>query len=190
MKLDTITKRIRLIGSYGDTGGGGTGNSLMKGLQNCDRIHTLSEYPPSTCINHGLNLTLSVPTIQCFGKGGLEKQNLLQYLHSVWNLTQQYEWEEFVMLWKSCSGKDLFVWMSQPVLTRWGYVGSAINWIIDKFEDIVKMAQAVINTQAAVSAKNSIAFAITSLTKEMLICAHIYFLKVYHNSFFIFIFNG
>ena len=93
MKIDTITKRIRLTRQHGDTGGGGTGDSIINGLQIRDRIHTLSEYLPNTCSNHGMNIILRVPTIQYFGKGGLEKRNVLQYLHSLWNLTQQYEWE-------------------------------------------------------------------------------------------------
>ena len=127
---------------------------------------------------------MSVPTIACFGTGGLEKRNVLQYLHSVWNLTQQYEWDEFLLLWDSCTGKQLKVRMPQPVLTRWEYVGQAINWVIVRFDDIAKMAQAAVNTNAAISAKNIIASAITSLTNEKLIRAHLHFLKGYHDSFF------
>ena len=88
------------------------------------------------------------------------------------------------MLWTSCTGKELTVRMPQPVLTRCEYVGAAINWVIDKVEDISKMAQAVVNTQAAISAKNIIASAITSLTEEPIIRAHIHFIKGYHDSFF------
>ena len=74
--------------------------------------------------------------------------------------------------------------MPQPVLTRWGYVGLAIEWVIVRLYPIEKMAQAVINTNAAISSKNIIASAITSLSKEVIIRAHTYFLKNYHDSFF------
>ena len=46
------------------------------------------------------------------------------------------------------------------------------------------MAQARINTNAAIGAKNIIASAIASLTKEDVIIAHMHFLKGYHDTFF------
>ena len=106
---------------------------------------------------------------------GLEKCNVLQYLHSVWNLTQQYKWDELLLVWRSYTGDVLKVRIPQPVLTQWGYVGHAINWVIDKFDNTEKMAQAVVSTNTTISTKNIIASAITSLTKENLIRAHIYF---------------
>ena len=183
-KLDLSTRRVLLAGQHGDAGGGGTGASLMEGLRLKNRINDIDEYLSSTCANHGLNLTLSVPTIKCFGTGGLEKRNILQFLHSIWNLTQQFEWDEFRLLWKSCTGELIKVRMPQPVLTRWEYVGLAIEWVIVRLDQIEKMAQAVINTNAAISSKNIIASAITSLSKEVIIRAHTYFLKSYHDSFF------
>ena len=87
-KIDSSTRQVLLTGQHGDAGGGGTGASLMGGLRVKNRIHDIDECLSSTCGNHGLNLTLSVPTTKCFGTGGLEKQNILQFLHSVWNLTQ------------------------------------------------------------------------------------------------------
>ena len=75
-KLDIKTHRFMLTGQHGDAGSGGTGNSLMKGLPNRNRIDTINEHLSSTCNNHGINLLLSVPTIICFGTGGLEKRNV------------------------------------------------------------------------------------------------------------------
>ena len=43
--------------------------------------------------------------------------------------------------------------MPQPILTLWKYTGQAITWIIVRFEAIAKMAQAAINTNAAISEK-------------------------------------
>ena len=86
-KFERTTHRFMLAGQYGDASGRGTDNSLVKGLSNRNHIDTINEYLSSTCNNHGLNLLLSVPTIKCFGTGGLEKRNACQYLHSVWNLT-------------------------------------------------------------------------------------------------------
>ena len=60
----------------------------------------------------------------------------------------------------------------------------AIDWVINKFDEIKKMAQAVINTSAGISSRNVIASAIFSLTSEPLITAHIHFLKGYHDAFF------
>ena len=74
--------------------------------------------------------------------------------------------------------------MPQLVLTRWEYVGLAIERVIVRLDQIEKMAQAVINTNAEISSKNIITSAITSLSKEVIIRAHTYFLKSYHDSFF------
>lgn len=84
-KLDTQTNRIKLTGQHVDAGGGGTGASLTEELQIRDRMYRVQEYLPSTCGNHGTNLTLTPPTIQYFGTGWLDKRNVLQFLHSVWN---------------------------------------------------------------------------------------------------------
>ena len=74
--------------------------------------------------------------------------------------------------------------MPQPVLTRWEYVGMAIDWVINKFLGIRRMAQCVINTSAAISSRNVIASAIYSLTNETLIMAHMHILKGYHDASF------
>ena len=116
-KLDSSTRRVLLTGQHGDAGCGGTDASLIEGLLVKNRIQDIDEYLSSTCGNHGLNLTLSVPVIKCFGTGGLDKRNILQFLHSVWNLTRQFEWEEFRLLWQSCTEELIKVRMPQHVLT-------------------------------------------------------------------------
>ena len=70
------------------------------------------------------------------------------------------------------------------MLTQWEYAGQAVNWKIVRFVDIAKMVQAVVNTNTVISAKNVIASAITLLTNEKIIRAHLHFLKAYHDSFF------
>ena len=72
----------------------------------------------------------------------------------------------------------------QHILTQWEYVGSAINWVINNFEDFSKMAQAYLNTNAEIVVKNIIASAIVSLAKEVIIISHAHFLKGYHDTFF------
>ena len=63
-------------------------------------------------------------------------------------------------------GKLIKIRMPQPVLTRWEYVGLAIEWVIVRLDQIGTMAQAVINTNAAILSKNIITSSITSLSKE------------------------
>ena len=74
--------------------------------------------------------------------------------------------------------------MDHPVLTKWEYVGKAIAWLIPKLDEMKKFAQAVVNTNSSISAKNQIASALTSLGNESVIHAHLLFLKAYHDSFF------
>ena len=64
-------------------------------------------------------------------------------------------------------------------------MGQVIDWVIVRFEDVSNMAQAAINTNAAILVKNVIASTIISLTNEKLIRAHMHFLKGYHDSFLV-----
>lgn len=66
-KLDIHTNRYKLAGHHGKAAsGGGAGNSLMEDLLSRNRVNTISENLSWTCNNHGLNLVLSIPTLQSF----------------------------------------------------------------------------------------------------------------------------
>ena len=75
--------------------------------------------------------------------------------------------------------------MRQPVLTRWEYVGEVIEWVIERIDGIPKFAQSVVNANASISAKNVIASAMNSLSKEKIIWARLLFIQGYHRSFFL-----
>ena len=59
------------------------------------RLKNYDEYMYTTCSLHGLNLTLSSPKNLIMGDGGLMKHNTLQYIHTAYNLAQQYNSEEW-----------------------------------------------------------------------------------------------
>lgn len=82
------------------------------------------------------NFTIICSCIKWFSTCGTEKCNICQFLHLIWNLTQQYKWAEFYMEWNFCTGVVISARMPQPVLTQWEYMSAAINWVIIKFEDI------------------------------------------------------
>ena len=185
-KLDLPDRPLVLNGQHGDAGGGGTSSSLKDWLAKKNRIidNDESEYLMTTCTLHGIQLTLSNPILSCFGSGGLEKRNILQMLHSAWNLQQQYEWFEFQQLWFYVNGSMLEERMKQPVLTRWEYIGMAAKHMLDRVEQWKKISQSIINSESTTSMKNKIASHLSSLLQEPFIIASMLFLIAYDKSFF------
>ena len=111
-----------------DAGGGGTRIDLFRKLEEVDRVKNRNEYMHPTCGLHGLNLTLSVPTVLTMGDGGLHKRNALQCLHSAYNLSLQYDSTSWGQLWTLITGEKGSQ-MKCPVMTRWECVGEGVDHI-------------------------------------------------------------
>ena len=82
-----------------DAGGGGTQTSLRDRLLKLGRVsqNKTQNYYCTTCTLHGLNLTLSVPVLECLGLGGVGSRTIMQALFLAYNLSQKYkakEWNE------------------------------------------------------------------------------------------------
>lgn len=86
--IDGLVDRILLHSQITDAGGGGTGKSFKRELENKNRIimSIYDEYLSSTCALYGINLTLKNPVKIVMGEGGLMGRNALQLMHSAYNL--------------------------------------------------------------------------------------------------------
>ena len=184
-KVDSILKRIRVSVFSSDAGGGGTGNRGMSEVINVDcAMENVQELIVVTCAIHAFQLTLSNPMIQCCGEGGLLRRNLLQMLHSAYNLQHQYEEVEWRQKWFLATGQKSKKKMVQPVLTRWEYVGQAATHLYEQWDDWLKVATCILRDEAANSAANQIVSALFSLMQETTLKAQLAFVYAYHCVFF------
>jgi hypothetical protein len=74
----------KLQGQTTDSGGGGVLDTLATALARKSLCH--SNYLVQSCSLHNLQLTIANPIKETMGEGGLDKRNLLQMLHSVYDM--------------------------------------------------------------------------------------------------------
>ena len=178
--MDAPLKKIKLSVATSDSGGGGVTFSLYKNLSIKDR--TTSDYLVGRCSIHAIQLALGNPIKKTFGEGGLLKRNMLQLLHTAYNLQNEFEDQELKRMWKDVTGEDMKK-MSAPILTRWWHVGEGARHVSTNWEDWNKLTQAIINTHNTDKACNQIASHLQSMMKEVVLQAHIEFISVYHKLF-------
>lgn len=87
---DTDTFKLR--GSSSDSGGAGTGDGLADALKARKLTHQILLIVG--CSIHCLQLQLSRPITELMGDGGLDKQNVMQMLHSAYDLQEALNWSE------------------------------------------------------------------------------------------------
>ena len=85
---------IKLQGQSTDSGGGGVLDGLHKAL--AGRNLTRPNYLVASCSLHNLQLSVANPIKQTMGEGGREKKNVMQLIHSVYDLQESMDRE----LWK------------------------------------------------------------------------------------------
>jgi len=92
-----------LHGQGTDSGGGGVLDGLADALQARNNLCVpIEDYLVANCCIHALQLQLRNAVVAVFGEGGLEKINVMQMLHSVYDLQEAIDPEEWRhMLWKS-----------------------------------------------------------------------------------------
>jgi hypothetical protein len=72
-----------------DSGGGGVLHSLQRELAKlflCARIYFIAP-----CTLHGINLIFANSVKAIFGEGGLDYRNVMQLMHSLYDLVGRYE---------------------------------------------------------------------------------------------------
>ena len=91
--LQKLHSVLKLAGQLTDSGGGGVLEDLGRALK--DRNLCEDFYAVANCTLHAIQLALSNPVKAAFMEGGLEKRNMMQMLHTVYDLQQCMEWQVF-----------------------------------------------------------------------------------------------
>ena len=177
--------RVKFTGQGTDAGGGGKRGDLVQQLTIIvDRIKNLPEYIWTTCVLHGLNLCLSSPTTMTMDDGGLLKQIALQLLHSVYNLSQQYDFKAWADIWTLLTGTKSEN-VKFPIMTRWECVCEAVENVTKYCEEWQLVTKSIIDTEKNGSTKHTITSHLFSLMNEKVILSHLYFLRGYGQSWWL-----
>jgi hypothetical protein len=186
-----------LWGQCTDSGGGGTGKSFFKALQDERLTVNPEQYMTSYCTLHCLQLTLAVPAKTILGEGGMTgkglfRENSLQLLHGLYNLQDNHEKLEWKTIWKCAAVRIRGVQVSEddaipiipcPITTRWWTVGSAAVFLINHWDIIEGVVQGVINRLKTQKKENQIASGVQSLMAEPVIKSDTYLLSAFHKYF-------
>jgi hypothetical protein len=192
--VDVLTE---LGGQSTDSGGGGTLHSLKEGLQSHEYV-SLYLYFVLPCTIHAWQRALQNGMESVFGVGGLGTRNLLQLVHSCYDLQQCFPGDELDAMWtlileKAVGGTEGEASdhdqenpnrMSAAVLTRWWYVNTAVVHLLENWESWREMAQKCLNASTSSTKLGKIASSILSLMAEPKIRADAEFVKAVSLSFF------
>ena len=176
--FDTDDHRFVLSNDGTDAGGGWTRMDFGLKLSEIGRVRNIEEYLASTCILHGINLTLASPTLLTMGEGALLRCNLGQVLHTAYNLSRQYGRDEWEQLWEKTT-TNACEHIPCPVMTRWECVGDAAENVRGKMTDWKKMAHHIVQAEKTGTAKHTIASYLYSYFKEKMLIGHLHSLCAY-----------
>jgi hypothetical protein len=174
-----------------DSGGGGTLYSLKEGLLTLNWVSDYL-YFVLPCTIHAWQRALQNAMEGVFGLGGLGSRNLLQLVHSCYDLQQCFPGLELSAMWRIALGeagdegsdRDTPNRMSAAVLTRWWYVNTAVVHLLENWDAWQEMAQTCRNANKSDTKVSKIASSILSLMKEPKLRADAEFVKAISLSLF------
>ena len=178
-----------------DSGGGGTGLSFHRTLQNQGITTNDANYLVGYCTLHCIQLTLSTPVKHVLGEDGTDnsgqyRQNAMQLLHGIYNLQKHHEREEWKIIWRkaeilldSPAIDNGSMTVPCPILTRWWTVGVAAEFAIKNWQTILCICKGVIKRDLTTKASNKIASATEALLKTQQIKSDVHLLSAYHTYF-------
>ena len=172
---------MKVQGGMTDPGGGGVGEGLKCELIIKNRAN--DTYISGTCSIHALLVALSVPIIKLMGDGGLGKSNLLQLLHSAYNLQTggggTFEVSEFSLTWMTLFGEK-FNKMLAPILTRWYLVGKGCQHMSKHWDNWGVIAHKICDFYGADTAPNKCGSALIAQMSEPFLKAQLEFVNEFH----------
>jgi hypothetical protein len=172
------------FGQTTDSGGGGVLYSLKAQLEKLGLVNP-NLYFVAPCTLHAMNLIFANSVKSAFGEGGLEFRNIMQLLHSLYDLVGRYEKGELGLMWADVNGEPPPNKISAAVLTRWWWVNVAAQHLKDNWEAWKKLAQAALNATTASTAAGKIASSILSLMEEGKIKCDLFFMVAFSKVYFV-----
>jgi hypothetical protein len=94
---------IKLFFGQTTGSGGGVLYSLERELSKLNLCSPI--YFVAPCMLHGMNLIFANSVKAVFEEGGLDYRNVMQLLHSLYNLVGRYEHHKLQLMWKSVNGQ-------------------------------------------------------------------------------------
>jgi hypothetical protein len=158
-------------------------HSLRRELEKRSLCSTI--YFVAPCSLHGMNLIFANGVKAAFGEGGLECRNIMQLMHSLYDLVGRYEKGEAALMWEDVNGEQPPNKISKAVLTRWWWVNVAAQHLKDNWEAWKAMARAGLNATTASTAAGKIASTILSLMAEEKIKLDLYFIVAFSKAYFV-----
>ena len=175
-----------LSGQTTDSGGGGVLESLHKELLKVG-VANPSRYVVIACTLHALQLAFANAMKGVYGEGALGKRNLLQLVHSCYDLQECLPGKEFQDLWKISNPNDEYVpnRMSAPVLTRWWYVNTACQHLLENWDGWKRFAIACRNATTTKSRMGKITRGVLSRMNEPKFLVDLKFINAFSKAFFV-----
>ena len=173
---------VVLRGQTTDSGGGGVLESLASALK--DLNLTEEEYSVANCTLHALQMAFANPVKEIFGEGGLDRRNVMQLIHSCYDLQSCFEKTEREMKWEIANGTPPPEAISKAVLTRWWHVNTAAQHLKKNWEQWKLFAAGCLNATTADTAAGKISSSILSLMDESKIYCDLLFICAYSKAFF------
>jgi hypothetical protein len=136
-------------------------------------------YLIATCSLHGWQRVLGNSIEACSGGGGMFKRDVLQMLHTVYQIQGEYEIDEFKAMWGLVSGND-YKTMPKPNIGRWGSVGDAADNLLERWEDWQAMAVSITNASTTDLNANTLASWTDSYLNDPSLKAQLIFIVNFH----------
>ena len=122
-----------------------------------------------------------------YGEGALGKRNILQLIHSCYDLQECFLGKEFPVHWKLANPDDPFVpnRMSAAVLTCWWYVNTAAQHLYENWDSWKRFATRCRNRYAASTRAGKITQSILSFMNEPKLAVDLKFINAFSEIFFV-----
>jgi hypothetical protein len=191
--VDTVLKFL-IDGGLTDAGGGFTGKAMKKALVQ-ETLANPKIYIHILCTSHNDQTNLRVSVELVYGSGGLDKRNVPQLIHAFSDLQGAFSSKEEITpfmtaAWKFVKGQDanppseFLALMQEPILTRWGTVGVACQYVFRYFEILLVFCSALCASRPKKSTVNLCASNFKSLASEPDIVSDLAFLAEFDEKFF------
>jgi hypothetical protein len=189
-----IVLRHFIDGGLTDAGGGFTGKAMKKTLVK-ENLANSGIYIHILCTSHNDQTNLRVAVELVYGPGGLDKRNVPQLIHAFSDLQGTFSSKEEITpcmtaAWKFVKGQDtnppsdFLALMQEPILTRWGTVGVACQYVFRYFEILLVFCSALCASRPKKSTFSLCASNFKSLASEPDIVSDLAFLAEFDELFF------
>ncbi len=195
-KLTGTQPGFKLGGCTTDSGGGGTGHSLHRHMDDLQLCVSADAYLVGFCCLHTLQLTLCGALNNTIGAGGIENRNALQLIHAAYDLQNNLGFEMWKGYYKEAikvvqPGNDsnefdesLITKLTEPIPTRWWTIGEGANNILKNLAVILQIAKQVRNVYSSGShSNNKVASRFISLLNEPIIISDVKLIAGFHAAF-------